>query len=38
MRGDGGAQAIAKFVIRKGKRPTVTYRCAKAGGKLGACA
>jgi hypothetical protein len=37
-RGEGGAQAIARYVIRKGsKRPTDTYRCAKAGGKLRAC-
>jgi hypothetical protein len=37
VRGDGGAQALAKFVIRTGRRPVVSYRCAKAGAKLGAC-
>jgi hypothetical protein len=37
VRGEGGAQSIAKFVVRAGKRPKVSYRCAKAGGKLGAC-
>ena len=37
VRGDGGAQTQAKFVIRTGRRPVVSYRCAKAGGKLGAC-
>jgi predicted DNA-binding antitoxin AbrB/MazE fold protein len=37
VRGEGNAQAVATYVIRKGKRPTDTYRCAKAGGKLAAC-
>ena len=37
VRGEGNAQAIARYVIRQGKRPTDTYRCAKAGGKLAAC-
>ena len=37
VRGEGNAQAIARYVIRKGKRPVDTYRCAKAGGKLVAC-
>ena len=37
VRGEGNAQAIAHYVIRQGKRPTDTYRCAKAGGKLAAC-
>ena len=37
VKGDGGAQTLAKFVIRAGKRPGVSYRCAKAGGKLAAC-
>ena len=37
VRGEGNAQAIARYVIRQGKRPTDTYRCAKAGGKLVAC-
>jgi predicted DNA-binding antitoxin AbrB/MazE fold protein len=37
VRGEGNAQAIARYVIRRGKRPTDTYRCAKAGGKLAAC-
>jgi hypothetical protein len=37
VRGAGGEKALVKFVIRKGARPAVSYRCAKAGGKLGAC-
>ena len=37
VRGVGNAQAVAQYVIRQGKRPTDTYRCAKAGGKLAAC-
>ena len=37
VRGEGNAQAIAHYVIRKGKRPVDTYRCAKAGGKLVSC-
>jgi hypothetical protein len=37
VRGEGGAQAVARYVIRGGKRPTDTYRCAKPGGKLAAC-
>jgi hypothetical protein len=37
VRGDGGAQSVAKYLVRAGKGPAVTYRCAKAGGKLGAC-
>ena len=37
VRGDGGAQTVAKFVIRAGRRPGVSYRCARAGGTLGAC-
>lgn len=37
VRGDGGAQSLARYVVRAGKGPAVTYRCAKAGGKLGAC-
>ena len=37
VRGEGNAQAVAHYVIRQGKRPTDTYRCAKAGGKLAAC-
>ena len=36
VRGAGGAQSVAKYVIRKGRRPGVSYRCAAAGGKLGA--
>ena len=37
VRGEGNAQAIARYVIRQGKRPTDTYRCVKAGDKLAAC-
>ena len=35
--GDGGARSIATLKMRNGKRPIATFRCAQAGGKLGAC-
>ena len=37
VRAQDGALSVAKFVIRRGKRPLVSYRCATAGGKLGVC-